>query len=86
MLSFNLFIRIEGLKFAQLLNLNMNTLKWLSLSILINILVFAQHANAQEHLLERLASPVIFAGNDSVAYRDPAVLFHDVPFTFIIRW
>ncbi len=31
---------------------------------------------AQQNKLESLSSPIIFKGNDSVAYRDPAVLFH----------
>ncbi|WP_339924470.1 hypothetical protein [uncultured Cyclobacterium sp.] len=58
----------------------MNTLKWLFLSILIISLDFAHPVNAQENLLDRLASPIIFSGNDSVAYRDPAVLFNENTF------
>jgi len=58
----------------------MITIKWLPISLLIISLLFGQKTNAQENLLEALMSPVIFLGNDSVAYRDPAVLFHDNTF------
>ena len=35
---------------------------------------------AQDIALEKLKSPVIFQGNETKAYRDPAVLFHDGTF------
>jgi len=33
--------------------------------------------SAQDNILQILDSPIIFQGNDSTAYRDPALLFHD---------
>ncbi len=37
---------------------------------------FSTILSAQQNKLASLSSPVIFKGNDSVAYRDPAVLYH----------
>lgn len=38
--------------------------------------LFSTVLNAQQNKLESFCSPIIFKGNDSVAYRDPAVLYH----------
>ena len=46
----------------------MNTLKWLFLSILIISLDFAHPVDAHENLLDRLASPIIFSGNDTFCF------------------
>ncbi len=37
-------------------------------------------ASAQPDILSRLHSPVLFAGNDTTAYRDPAILYHNKMF------
>ena len=50
------------------------------------IIVFAFLLNCQSHsqqkpnLLNKLALPVLFRGNDKTAYRDPAVLYHNNKF------
>ena len=36
--------------------------------------------SAQDNILKTLDSPIIFKGNDSTAYRDPALLFHENTF------
>ena len=36
--------------------------------------------SAQQNILQSLRSPIIFKGNDSIAYRDPAVLYHNKVF------
>ena len=38
--------------------------------------LFSTVLYAQQNKLESFCSPIIFKGNDSVAYRDPAVLYH----------
>lgn len=45
------------------------------LSLLLAIISF--QTIAQTPILNELKSPIIFKGNDSTAYRDPAILFHN---------
>lgn len=45
--------------------------------LLIFIYGFTIHTEAQTNILHALDSPIIFKGNDTTAYRDPAVLFHN---------
>jgi len=61
----------------------MNKKKWIKIFkflIIIFLLKFVPHAQAQDQLLKKIESPIIFKGNDTIAYRDPAVLFHDNKF------
>ena len=46
-------------------------------TVVLAFLLGCKTLNAQINLLERLNSPVIFMGDDTTAYRDPAVLYHD---------
>lgn len=41
---------------------------------------FTNHTAAQTNLLLDLESPIIFKGDDTTAYRDPAVLYHNQVF------
>ena len=50
--------------------------KNLNIPLLIFLLLFSKQTNAQNNILSALESPIIFKGNDSIAYRDPAILFH----------
>lgn len=50
-------------------------IKW-SFLILV-LLILSQNTHAQENMLSALKSPIIFKGSDSIAYRDPAILFHE---------
>lgn len=54
-------------------------LKKILLSHFVAISLFgcSDDSAPQVGLLENLDSPIIFQGNDTTAYRDPAVLFHD---------
>ncbi len=45
--------------------------------LLIFLYYFTNQAEAQTNLLNALESPIIFKGNDTTAYRDPAVLYHN---------
>ena len=45
--------------------------------LLIFIYGFTIPTEAQTNILDALDSPIIFKGNDTTAYRDPAVLFHN---------
>ena len=47
-----------------------------SLTLLSFIVLFTHQTEGQESILKALKSPVILKGNDSIAYRDPAILFH----------
>lgn len=51
-------------------------IKNLSLPLLSILLLFSKQTEAQSKILNDLKSPIIFKGNDSIAYRDPAILFH----------
>lgn len=44
------------------------------------ILLFCSDVTAQNICLKKLKSPILFAGNDTTAYRDPAILYHDGTF------
>ena len=48
-----------------------------SIPLLILLLLSSKQTNAQNSLLSDLRSPIIFKGNDSIAYRDPAILLHE---------
>ena len=48
---------------------------WMALFVLIG-----QKGETQNIRLEKLHSPVILSGNDTMAYRDPAVLYHNGTF------
>tara|TARA_R110002124_G_scaffold194936_4_gene362041 strand:- start:1303 stop:2289 length:987 start_codon:yes stop_codon:yes gene_type:complete len=52
-------------------------MKELYTTSLFFLLLFSTNGYAQTSLLENLNTPIIFQGNDSVAYRDPAILFHE---------
>ncbi len=52
----------------------------LKLWVVLSLLFFTSHGMAQSNLLNRLISPIIFKGNDSTAYRDPAVLYQNNKF------
>ena len=39
--------------------------------------VVFQNTEAQDTVLNDIDSPIIFKGNDSIAFRDPAILFHE---------
>ncbi len=56
----------------------MNSFKIKSVLLIqiIFLLIVCNKINAQGKYLTALSSPVLFAGNDSTAYRDPAVLFY----------
>jgi hypothetical protein len=45
-------------------------------SLLLFLQVFSNQTKSQSNILNSLESPVIFKGDDSTAYRDPAVLFY----------
>ncbi|AWV97242.1 hypothetical protein [Arcticibacterium luteifluviistationis] len=51
--------------------------KNLIITLLIFLSTFSRQALAQTNLLNSLESPIIFKGNDTTAYRDPAVLYHN---------
>ena len=51
--------------------------KPISFLILLSLCGFPQQLIGQSNLLEDLASPIIFKGDDSTAYRDPAILYHN---------
>ena len=44
--------------------------------LIVSFSLFSTVLYAQQNKLESFCSPIIFKGNDSVAYRDPAVLYH----------
>lgn len=50
------------------------------LKLLCMILLFSSGVTAQNINLKNLKSPVLFAGNETTAYRDPAILFQDGTF------
>jgi len=50
------------------------------LNIFCIILLFCSGVTAQNIRLKKLKSPILFAGNDTKAYRDPAILYHDGTF------
>ncbi|MFY0653178.1 MAG: hypothetical protein JXQ96_14145 [Cyclobacteriaceae bacterium] len=52
-------------------------LKKLYIPLVILLMLFIIPVKAQKNDLSLLRSPIIFKGNDSTAYRDPAILFHD---------
>jgi predicted GH43/DUF377 family glycosyl hydrolase len=53
----------------------------LKISILVfSFLLFKSNGQAQTSLLKDLKSPIIFNGNDSTAFRDPAVLYYNNQF------
>ena len=52
----------------------------LSCCSLIFILGLSTQAIAQTNLFYSLESPIIFKGDDTTAYRDPAVLYHNKVF------
>jgi hypothetical protein len=58
----------------------MRGINTLFIILIFCILVSSAPTRAQGNILRSLESPVIFAGNDSIAYRDPAVLFHNNQF------
>ncbi|MEJ7737165.1 MAG: hypothetical protein WKF97_07045 [Chitinophagaceae bacterium] len=49
---------------------------FISSGIILFFLLFSKVLYAQQNQLASLSSPIIFKGSDSVAYRDPAVLYH----------
>jgi hypothetical protein len=49
----------------------------LTLPLIFFLLLVALRSEGQENVLKGLQSPIVFKGNDSVAYRDPAILFHE---------
>lgn len=49
----------------------------LYIPLLIFLLLFSKQTNVQNNILSALKSPIILSGNDSMAYRDPAILFHE---------
>jgi len=51
--------------------------KWISIFSLSFVLFSFHKCSVQKVALHSLDSPIIFQGNDSLAYRDPAVLYHD---------
>ena len=57
--------------------LNLHLFSYFSLVILIG---FSNQTPAQSNLFDSLESPIIFKGDDSTAYRDPAVLYHNKVF------
>ena len=52
----------------------------LKLWAVLSLLIFTFNSHAQPQLLKSLKSPIIFIGNDSTAYRDPAVLYENNQF------
>ena len=54
--------------------------KYISIVLFLFLLVYTNHSEAQSTILTSLASPVIFKGNDTTAFRDPAVLVHENSF------
>ncbi|CAN5719803.1 hypothetical protein BH11BAC3_BH11BAC3_46050 [soil metagenome] len=57
---------------------SISTIKNLSIcpGLIICFSLFSIMLSAQQNKLASLSSPIIFKGSDSVAYRDPAVLYH----------
>ena len=51
--------------------------KKLCMIFLVFLLLFSNQTLAQGNKLSLLKSPIIFKGNDTIAYRDPAILFHE---------
>ena len=59
------------------------TVKWARYFLFIFLFGLSNQTEGQTSLLSALESPIIFKGNDSTAYRDPAVLnFNDVFYLF----
>ncbi|MGY3051864.1 hypothetical protein ACVWYG_000051 [Pedobacter sp. UYEF25] len=52
-------------------------LKKIIFSIFTLLIFFAKQSEAQQNILQRLKSPIIFKGDEKTAYRDPAILFHN---------
>lgn len=52
-------------------------MNYISCLLLIFVCCFTNHTEAKINILNALASPIIFKGNDTTAYRDPAVLYHN---------
>jgi hypothetical protein len=52
----------------------------LYLFLFLLLLLLTNQTNAQTNILNSLDSPLIFKGDDTTAYRDPAVLFHNNKF------
>ncbi|MBK8506027.1 MAG: hypothetical protein IPL46_29830 [Saprospiraceae bacterium] len=48
--------------------------------LLLYLVLLASRSDAQISLLTSLESPIIFKGDDTTAYRDPAILFHENTF------
>ena len=44
---------------------------------LLSLLILTNPTKAQINILNTLESPIIFKGDDTTAYRDPAVLYHN---------
>ena len=57
----------------------MHLKKW-NILIVALLLLYSHKITAQRNVLSSLKSPILFEGNDSIAYRDPAILFHDNTF------
>lgn len=49
-------------------------------ALILLLCLFSTTLSAQQNILKFLNSPIIFKGNDSVAYRDPAVLYDNKVF------
>ncbi|MRH99815.1 hypothetical protein GH721_04640 [Kriegella sp. EG-1] len=51
-------------------------IKQCSIPLIIVVYFFSTQISAQNSILDNINSPILFKGNDSVAYRDPAILYH----------
>jgi hypothetical protein len=56
---------------------NILNINYLSHLLLIFLYGFTNQTEAQTNILNTLGSPIIFKGDDTTAYRDPAVLYHN---------
>jgi hypothetical protein len=54
--------------------------KYLAFLNLLLLVIFVNQVKSQHNPLKNLSSPIIFKGNDSTAYRDPAVLYENNQF------
>ena len=75
LLFINLYELIAGSLISTVLIKNHS-----SLFLFICLYGFTNHTAAQTNLLLDLESPIIFKGDDTTAYRDPAVLYHNQVF------
>ncbi|MEO9893027.1 hypothetical protein [Aurantibacter sp.] len=58
----------------------MISIKKCSTPLILIMLFFSTQIIAQNSIINNLNTPILFKGNDSIAYRDPAILYHNNKF------